>query len=77
MADEFEKILFTTDYCARCPGIKQKLTDKGVEFTLVDAIKNKELVSKYGVRGVPSLVLLFEGEVHQVLVGKQLEEMLA
>lgn len=51
-----EKILFTTKTCPRCPEAKSKL--EGENILLIDAMENMELAEKYGIRSVPTLVLL-------------------
>jgi ribonucleoside-triphosphate reductase len=51
-----EKILFTTKSCPRCPEAKEKLEGHNVIF--VDAMENMEDAEKYGIRSVPTLVLI-------------------
>lgn len=51
-----EKILFTTKSCPRCPEAKEKL--EGHDVIFVDAMENMEDAEKYGIRSVPTLVLL-------------------
>lgn len=62
-----EKILFTTKSCPRCPEAKKKLEGQDVIF--VDAMENMEDAEKYGIRSVPTLVLLNSENRHKKYVG--------
>lgn len=53
-------IVFSTPYCQRCPGTKQRLLRAGLEFIEVNAITNAALANQYGVKSVPSVVVLDE-----------------
>lgn len=70
-------LLFTTPFCAKCPGIKKLLKDKGVDFKEVNAIQSRDLVEKFLVRGVPSLVIREQtenGETYRALTSFEIEE---
>lgn len=54
-------LLFSTPYCAKCPGVKQRLKAAGINFEEIDAIKNPSVVSMYEVRSVPTVVLIEDG----------------
>lgn len=68
-------VYFTADWCA--PSKKQEpilniLADKyrgSVDFYKVDADASKALVSKYGVKSVPTMVLFYKGTELDRLVG--------
>ncbi|MBS6194715.1 MAG: ribonucleoside triphosphate reductase [Clostridiales bacterium] len=50
------KYLFTTSTCPNCKIAKEML--EGEEYQLIDAEKNPELVSKYGIMQAPTLVVV-------------------
>ncbi|MNK14253.1 Glutaredoxin [compost metagenome] len=56
-----EVLVFSTPFCAKCPGVKQKLKAAGVDFQEIDAIKNPSAVSQYEVKGVPTVVVIEDG----------------
>ena len=51
-------ILYTTTTCTRCPIIKKKLDEAGIEYTID---QNVEEMVKLGIRSVP--VLEVDGEL--------------
>jgi ribonucleoside-triphosphate reductase (formate) len=59
-------LLFTTKICPRCPAAKQYLS-KFNNIEHIDAQENTALTKKYGIRTVPSLVLLDNEELKQIL----------
>jgi len=50
-------MLFTTQFCAKCPGVKKKLEAAGIEVEEVNAIKYPQIVKEFGVKSVPTLVV--------------------
>lgn len=58
------KILkFYTTYCSQCKQQDRLLKDfTDVEIVPVDCDENEELTDKYGVRGLPTLVILNDKE---------------
>jgi glutaredoxin len=76
MKEVIDKLLFTTPFCARCPGVKKKLEANGYEFTQVNAIQNQNMVQMYGVKGVPSLVITFDDESWKLVSTEELGEMI-
>ncbi len=54
--------LFTTATCPNCPIAKQELADKGVGYVPIDANENVDLALKYGIKSVPTLVVVKDGE---------------
>jgi glutaredoxin len=57
-------MLFTTQFCAKCPGVKKKLEAAGIEVEEVNAIKYPQLVKEYNVKAVPTIVVV-NGETWQ------------
>ena len=60
-----KKILkFSASWCGPCKALAMTLEglDLGVEVEDVDIEENSELAAKFQVRGVPTLVLLEDGE---------------
>lgn len=51
---------FYAEWCAPCKVLTQKLEDVETNLPIeeVDIEKNKDLVTKYGVRSVPTMVML-------------------
>ncbi len=59
-----KKILrFTASWCAPCKGLAMQLqgVDLGCPVEVIDIDQNPELTQKFGVRSVPTLVML-EGD---------------
>lgn len=73
-------LFFSTPFCSNCKPLKKKLEQEGVEFEEINAITNKELVDKYGIKSVPSIVMkgniVDHGEAYQILTGDEIKEML-
>ena len=73
-----KKILyFTASWCAPCKALSPIMDSlQGqINFDKIDVDSNTDLSAQYGVRGVPSLILLDEtGEVKGRLVGLQSKE---
>jgi glutaredoxin len=57
-------LVFSTPFCAKCPGVKQKLKVAGIEFEEINAIKYPQLVKEYNVKAVPTIVVV-DGETWQ------------
>ena len=53
---ETVKYLFTTSTCPNCKIARQML--EGEEYQIVDAEKNPELASRYGILQAPTLVVV-------------------
>lgn len=49
--------LFSTPFCAKCPGVKQNLKVAGIEFEEINAIKYPQLVKEYNVKSVPTVIV--------------------
>ena len=51
---------FFTEFCGPCRAMSAKLTELGFEVENVDAIKRRDLVDKYAVLAVPTLIKIDE-----------------
>lgn len=49
--------VFSTPYCAKCPGVKMRLKQAGIEFEEINAIKSPDAVKQYDVKGVPTVIV--------------------
>jgi thioredoxin 1 len=70
-------IYFTASWCAPCKSLSPIMDSlQGqINFDKIDVDSNTDLSTQYGVRGVPSLILLDEtGEVKGRLTGVQTKE---
>ncbi len=56
-------LLFTTKTCPNCFIAKEFL--KGMDYEIIDAEEERELVSEYGIMQAPTLVEVKDGEVHK------------
>jgi thioredoxin 1 len=70
---------FEAEWCGPCRMLKptfQKLEQKfneGVNFTYINVDENEELATKYGVRGIPTVVFEKDGKEVQRFTGVQSE----
>ena len=64
-AFEGKKLLFTTKTCPNCVIAKRALEEAQIEYEVVDAQENKELVKKYGVMQAPTMVIVGEDSVEK------------
>jgi len=72
---------FSAEWCGPCQLLKPIFDElskeiKEIKFVKVDVDEEKELALKYGVRGVPCLILFKNGEVFDRLVGLTSKEYL-
>ncbi len=56
-------LLFTTKTCPNCKIAKEFLKD--IDYTVVDAEENLDLVSKYGIMQAPTLIVLDDNKVEK------------
>lgn len=50
-------MLFTSPTCPNCKMAKSILDKAGIEYTQVDAMSNKELTNKFGIKKAPTLIV--------------------
>ena len=62
-------MVFSADWCTNCVAQKKRLEQAGVEFEVVDVDKNMQKAKQYGVRGLPTTVVLVEGNVLKQFTG--------
>lgn len=62
-------VLLTTKTCSKCPMVKSMIESKGLDIEYVDAEKNPEIPSKYGIMSLPTLIDNREGQ-EKVYVGQ-------
>ena len=72
---------FSAEWCGPCQLLKPIFDElskeiKEIKFVKVDVDEEKELALKYGVGGVPCLILFKNGEVFDMLVGLTSKEYL-
>ncbi len=88
--DEFEEIVYDEEQsalvffhregCFVCEGLEDLLVDleddyeEKVEFRKVDVEEESELFSRFGLKGVPQVILFQEGSPVKILSGKKDDE---
>ena len=71
---------FTAPWCGPCQAIAPMLEDLSIEFdgkaifAKVNVDNNNEVSMKYGVRNIPTIVLIKNGEAKEKLVGANSKE---
>ncbi|MCR5452679.1 MAG: ribonucleoside triphosphate reductase [Lachnospiraceae bacterium] len=58
-------ILFKTKTCPNCAAAKTLLDDAGIDYRILDANEEPELVEKYGIMQAPTLVLRSENGIEK------------
>ena len=61
-----KKLLFTTKTCPNCAIAKRALEEAHMDYEVVDAQENKDLVKKYGVMQAPTLIVVEDGKVQKL-----------
>ena len=76
---ENKKVLrFTASWCGPCKMLAKNLETSKTEMPIevVDIDVNPELATDYGIRGVPTLVMIVDGKEKKRLIGmKSLKEL--
>lgn len=54
--------MFSTTHCTKCPMVKEALSNKNIEVTMVDPEDTPELAMKYIVMTVPTIVDTRDGK---------------
>jgi len=72
---------FFTESCCQCKAISPNLhkvleSYPSIELVEIDAEENDDLVDKYNLRSLPTLIFLVDGEEKGRMVGMQTEQQL-
>jgi thioredoxin len=74
---------FYADWCVPCQQLSPVLEELSnqyigkVEFTKVDIDESPELVERFGIMGVPTVIVFKDGEIVKQMTGYQPKEMYA
>ena len=74
---------FTAAWCGPCKMVDPVVTKLGeswngkIKVVKIDADKNPQIVQKYGILGIPALLLFVQGEVRERVNGYQPRKKLA
>lgn len=68
---------FSASWCGPCRQLSNLLAAMGQEVEEVDVDENEELAAKYGIRGVPTMVMLDESgnEISRLVGAKSTPEL--
>ena len=69
-----KKILrFTATWCKPCQALKEILDriETDIPIEVIDIDENMELATEYGIRSVPTMVMVEDGNVIKKMVGVQ------
>jgi len=64
-----ELIYFGAEWCGPCKAIKPQLQASGLPIKYVDVDASTEMASYYGIRNVPTIILVNNGVASSKLVG--------
>ena len=56
-------IYFGAEWCGPCQQIKPQLRAAGLPIQYIDVDQNREITERYGIRNVPTVILLQNGEI--------------
>lgn len=56
-------IYFGAEWCGPCKAIKPQLQAAGLPIQYVDVDQNKPMAEQYGIRNVPTVILVSNGEI--------------
>lgn len=67
---------FWADWCGPCKSmmpildqLSRRYLDEGVSIGKINVDKNQELATRYGIRGIPTLILFKDGEIVESKIG--------
>ena len=71
-----EILYFSAEWCGPCKTLAPRMErlSNQINYRKIDVDNNQELSSEFGVRNIPTLILIQDGEAINRLVGLQSEE---
>ena len=71
-----EILYFSAEWCGPCKTLAPRMErlSNQINYRKIDVDSNKELSSEFGVRNIPTLILIQEGQAINRLVGLQSEQ---
>lgn len=68
---DIELLVFSAPWCYGCKVLKKNLEENNIPFKEinVDEDKNSELVSKWSIKGLPTTLVVRNGEAETILLG--------
>ena len=71
-----EILYFSAEWCGPCKTLAPRMErlSNQINYRKIDIDQNQELSSEFGVRNIPTLILIQDGEAINRLVGLQSEE---
>lgn len=68
---DIELLVFSAPWCHGCKVLKKNLEENNIPFkeVNVDEDKNSELVSKWSIKGLPTTLVVRNGEAETILLG--------
>jgi len=61
--------LATAQWCGPCQSVKAMLEARGFNIDIVDIDDKPEFAEKYGIRSIPTLIVLQDNEVTEKVTG--------
>tara|TARA_B100001093_G_scaffold505325_1_gene562509 strand:- start:1109 stop:1357 length:249 start_codon:yes stop_codon:yes gene_type:complete len=71
-----EILYFSAEWCSPCKALSPRMErlSNQINYKKIDVDLDKELSSEFGIRNIPTLILIQDGEAINRLVGLQSEE---
>ena len=71
-----EILYFSAEWCGPCKTLAPRMErlSNQINYRKIDVDQNQELSSEFGVRNIPTLILIQDGEAINRLVGLQSEQ---
>ena len=71
-----EILYFSAEWCGPCKTLAPRMErlSNQINYKKIDVDNNQELSSEFGVRNIPTLILIQDGEAINRLVGLQSEQ---
>jgi len=81
-SDDLKRVVvldFYADWCGPCKGIMPQVEkmaqDRNASFFKVDTDKENELASEYGIKSLPTFIVIQGGEVVEYCIGANLDKL--